>query len=210
TARTHRAFDSVDDLLRRVPALRRDELVTLAQVGALNHLQSDFKVARMHRRDALWQVERAARAAGPLLAELPEEDFASPLEQMTAEERLVADYHGTGLTVGPHPMQYRRAQMDAMKVKRAADLPQVPDGRRTKIAGCVIARQRPGTASGFIFLSLEDETGISNAIITPQLYEQNRMTVLHGSYLMIEGVLKNLENVICGTSQRVEALDVTG
>src|SRR5438874_6830290 len=213
-ARAGRDFVSVDDLVRRVPALRRDELVTLAQVGALNHLQShcpDFylKCARMHRRYALWHVERAARSAGPLLAELPEEDFTSPLEQMTAEERLVADYHGTGLTVGPHPMQYRRAQVDAMKVKRAADLPNVPDGRHVRIAGCVIARQRPGTASGFIFLILEDENGISNAIITPQLYEQNRMMVIHEKFLLIEGKLQNQDNVISVKAERVEPLVVT-
>src|SRR5256714_9465451 len=208
-ARARRAFVSVDDVVRRVPALRRDELVMLAQVGALNHLQSHFENARMHRRDALWQVERAARAAGPLLAELPEEDFNSPLEQMTAEERLVADYHGTGLTVGPHPMEYRRAQMDAMRVNCAIDLPHVPDGRQVRIAGCVIARQRPGTASGFIFLSLEDETGISNAIITPQLYEQNRMMVIHEKFLLIEGKLQNQDNVISVKAERVEPLIVT-
>ena len=94
-------------------------------------------------------------------------------------------------------------------MKRAADLPQVPHGRQVRIAGCVIARQRPGTASGFIFLSLEDETGISNVIITPQLYEQNRMTVIHEKFLLIEGKLQNLDNVISVKAERVEPLVVT-
>jgi error-prone DNA polymerase len=88
---------------------------------------------------------------------------------MTSEERLVADFDGTGLTVGPHPMQYRREDLNQMQVRRAADLAKLPNGISVRIAGNVIARQRPGTAKGFIFLSLEDETAISNAIITPEL-----------------------------------------
>jgi error-prone DNA polymerase len=128
---------------------------------------------------------------------------------MNAEERLIADYRGTGLTVGPHPMVYRREEMNGMKVIRAIDLPHLKHGQLTRIAGCVIARQRPGTANGFIFLSLEDETGISNAIITPDLYDQNRLLVIHERFLLIEGVLQNVENVISVKAQRVSRLEIT-
>jgi hypothetical protein len=163
----------------------------------------------LHRRDALWQVERAAWTEGPLLADLAEPDSPSPLAQMTAEERLVADYHGTGMTVGPHPMVYRREEMTRMRVIRATDLQGIRHGQLVRIAGCVIARQRPGTANGFIFLSLEDETGISNAIITPDLYDQNRLLVIHERFLLIEGILQNVENVISVKAMRVAKLEIT-
>src|ERR1019366_4404371 len=130
---------------------------------------------RLHRRDALWQVEGAVRFAGPLLEGIPESDTASPLAPMTPEERLVADFHGAGLTVGPHPMAYRRAALRRARVLSAQELTQVAHGQYVRTAGCVIARQRPGTAKGFVFLSLEDETGISNAIISPDVMEQNRI-----------------------------------
>ncbi len=91
---------------------------------------------------------------------------------MNHEERLVADFHGTGLTVGPHPMAYRRAWLNAMGIRRAIELRDIPNGKRLRIGGCVITRQRPGTAKGFVFLSLEDETGVANAIVTPDLFHQ--------------------------------------
>jgi error-prone DNA polymerase len=151
---------------------------------------------RLHRRDALWQVERAARPAGPLLDGIPERDTASPLAPMTPEERLVADFHGTGLTTGPHPMAYRRAELRRARVLSAKELAQVPNGRHVRTAGCIIARQRPGTAKGFVFLSLEDETGISNAIITPDILEQNRVLILSEKFVLLEGVLQNQDGVI--------------
>ena len=258
--RQKRPFSSIADLAHRVPELRRNELVLLASIGALNSvgctseedaLGSDLshprdpkagpstRVAgetvaplarddsiygsisgkqRLHRRDALWQVERAARAAGPLLDGIPETDAASPLAPMTPEERLIADFHGTGLTVGPHPMAYRRAALRRAHVLSARELAQAKHGSYVRTAGCVIARQRPGTAKGFVFLSLEDETGISNAIITPDLLEQSRVLLLSEKFLLLEGVLQNQEGVISVRVQRVapmreayiaETVDVT-
>ena len=134
----------------------------------------------MHRRTALWQVERAARLAGPLLDAIREQMELSPLRQMTDEERLVADFHGSGMSTGPHPMTYCREALSKLQVKRACDLPRVPDGQYTRVAGCVIARQRPGTAKGFVFLSLEDETGISKVIVNPDLYEKYRAVFNRG------------------------------
>ncbi len=173
---------------------------------------------RLHRRDALWQVERAVRFAGPLLEGIPESDTASPLAPMTPEERLVADFRGSGLTVGPHPMAYRRAALRRARVLSAQELTQVAHGQYVRTAGCVIARQRPGTAKGFVFLSLEDETGISNAIITPDVMEQNRIMIQSEKFLLLEGVLQNQEGVISVKVDRlapmreayaVEAVDVT-
>jgi len=231
-ARGH--FTSIDDLARRVPELRKPELVMLAEIGALNwvgegsplrsqisHLKSQrgalpdrIQHATRHRRDALWQVERAARPAGPLFESgFPNSELrtpnSEPLAPMTPEERLVADFCGTGLTVGPHPMAYRRAEMKALGVRAAAELGRIPAGKRVRIAGGVIARQRPGTAKGFVFLSLEDETGISNAIITPDVFEQNRLTVVREQFLMVEGKLEKQDNVISVRAERVCALAIT-
>jgi error-prone DNA polymerase len=195
-----RPFTSVDDLALRVPELRKDELNRLAEIGALNSLD------RMHRRDALWQAQRAIRPVGPLLEPLEETGEPSPLARMNTEERLWADYRGTGLTVGRHPMAHRRAEMNAMGVKRAAELVQVPDGRIVRIAGSVIVRQRPGTANGFVFLSMEDETGIMNAIITPQTFDRYKFEVLGEPFLIIDGVLQNLDGVISVKAARIRGL----
>ena len=217
--RNHAPFSSVHDLVHRVPELRKDELNTLAEIGALNSvLSSQFAVpsnsvttrnSKLHRRDALWQVERAVRYSGPLLEELPEPDSKSPLMQMNNEERLVADFRGTGLTVGPHPMAYHRARLQSTGVRRAIDLKSIPNGQRARIGGCVIARQRPGTAKGFVFLSLEDETGVANAIINPDLFQKNRLLVTAEQFLMIEGILQNQDNVISVKAERVLPLAIT-
>jgi error-prone DNA polymerase len=201
--RSRAPFTSVDDLARRVPELQKRELILLAEIGALNSL------GQFHRRDALWQVERACRRTGPLLETIDEPDRVSPLEMMTSEERLVADFHGAGMTVGPHPMAYYRGQMNARGVLRAIDLANICNGAYVRVAGAVIARQRPGTAKGFVFLSLEDETGISNAIITPDIFEQNRFTVIGGRFLLLEGRLQNVDNVISVKANRVEVLNVS-
>ncbi len=217
-AREQRPFDSIADLAHRVLELRRDHLVQLASIGALNsigcanakeaqvQLDGPRKNQRLHRRDALWQVERAVRFAGPLLDGIPEIDTASPLAAMTPEERLVADFHGTGLTVGPHPMAYRRADLKRARVLSALDLTQAKNGSHVRTAGCVIARQRPGTAKGFVFLSLEDETGISNAILTPDIMDQNRVVITSEKFLLLEGVLQNQDGVVSVRVERVAPL----
>ncbi len=259
--RQQRPFESITDMARRVPELRRTELETLATIGALNSIGEGSQPRRhggteknlqfvignlqsknqptesavnvdknyksqianyrssvspclrgekqFHRRDALWQVASASRGEGPLLRGVPEPDTASPLEAMDREERLVADFRGTGVTVGPHPMAYRRAELKAQGIRSAAELEKVPNGQWVRAAGCVIARQRPGTARGFLFLSLEDETGIANAIVTPDLFEQNRRLLAGEKFLLIEGVLQNLDNVISVKAQRVLPLTVT-
>lgn len=188
-------FQSAEDLALRVPSLNRKELTLLARIGALNKLEGID-----HRRDALWQVERAGKMEGALLRQsseaLLEDSQALPLVQMTNEERLVSDYAGTGLTVGKHPMYYRRAELRRQRVLSVQELRVCRDGELVRTAGCIIARQRPGTAKGFIFLSMEDETGIANVIVTPDLYERERLTVTRGKFLLVEGSLQNQDGVI--------------
>jgi error-prone DNA polymerase len=222
-------FKSIHDLTRRIPELRKDELNTLAEIGALNSVSSfKFQVSRkpdtigalskpetrnsklsLHRRDALWQVERAVRPSGPLLEQDAELDAPSPLAPMNHEERLVADFHGTGLTVGPHPMAYRREWLNAIGIRRACELRDLPTGKRIRIGGCVITRQRPGTAKGFVFLSLEDETGVANAIVRPDLFHENRLLLTSERFLAVEGILQNQDNVISVRAERVQPLFVT-
>jgi error-prone DNA polymerase len=194
------AFLSIDDLARRVPELRKDEMNKLAEVGALNSLEA------AHRRDALWQAANAAQPAGPLLETLPEPERVSPLRQMTTVERLNADFAGTGFTIGRHPMAYRREELNALGVTPTGDLARMRHGSIVRVAGCVIVRQRPGTAKGFVFLSMEDETGVSNVIVTPDLFERYRFELLGSPFLLIHGALQNVDHVVSVKAAKVEAL----
>ena len=126
---------------------------------------------------------------------------------MTQSERLHADYAGTGLTIGPHPMALRRDDMALRGVLRASDLPQVRHGRRVRVAGMVITRQRPGTAKGFVFLTLEDETGVSNVIIRPDLFDRARMAVIGRPFLIVDGVLQHQDGVLSVKAERLQGLD---
>ena len=162
---------------------------------------------KINRRDALWQVERVAKDPGPLYKKL-EEGAESPLNPMTLNERLNADLRGTGITIGRHPMAHQRAGLDTKKVTRAGDLKGLRNGAWVKVAGWVIVRQRPGTAKGFVFLSMEDETGIANIIVTPQLFETNRLALVNYPFLLIEGVLQHQDNVVSVKARRVEPLQI--
>ncbi|MCC6540391.1 MAG: DNA polymerase III subunit alpha [Bryobacterales bacterium] len=196
-----RPFTSIDDLTRRVPEVRKDELRRLASIGALNSLEA---AASLHRRHALWEVERAARPAGPLFA-YDQPSTASPLAPMSPSERLFHDFLGTGLTVGRHLMAHRRAEF-AADVLRATDLAAARHNRWVKIAGCVIVRQRPGTAKGFVFLSLEDETGVANIIVEPDVFERERDVIVNSPVLLIEGPVQHLEGTVHVRARRVRAV----
>ncbi|HXI89793.1 MAG TPA: error-prone DNA polymerase [Blastocatellia bacterium] len=160
----------------------------------------------LHRRSALWQVERAARAVGPLLKEQKDQNSDSPLSPMTIEERVNADFRGTGLTIGRHPMAYRREELNKLGIKRAIDLREIRNGVWVRVAGWIIVRQRPGTAKGFLFLSMEDETGIANVIVTPDIFDRNRVVLVNQPLLLIEGPLQNQDNVIHVRARRIEPL----
>jgi error-prone DNA polymerase len=195
-------FASVDEVVTRT-GIRREELQTLADIGA-------FASFGYERRDALWQVEKAIRPAGELFQEESgAPDSApprSPLPAMTAEERMVADYAGTHLTIGPHPMAMRRTELAMRGVLRAIDLSRARDGRRIRVAGSVITRQRPGTAKGFVFLTLEDETGIANVIVRPDLFDRDRLTILEQPFLLVDGILQNQDGVTSVKAERLHAL----
>jgi error-prone DNA polymerase len=186
---------------------------------------------RFHRRDALWQVERISRPAGEMYeyvgegergeeseaggegvdgarGHVREEEF-SPLMAMTDGERLMADFKGTGMTVGPHPMTYCRKEMEKLGVRRAYELGRLVNGMPVRVAGAVICRQRPGTAKGFVFLSMEDETGVANVIITPQLFEQYRVMIVGQTFLIVEGKLQHQDNVISVKAESIYPLSIT-
>jgi error-prone DNA polymerase len=202
--REKRRFAGINDLVMHIPQLQKSELVTLSEIGALNSLGKEI-----HRRTALWQVERAIRRAGPLLDAVPEQLELSPLRQMTEEERLVADFNGSQMTAGPHPMHYCRERLDKMRVKKACDLGSLPDGQYARVAGCVIARQRPGTAKGFVFLSLEDETGIANVILNPDIYEANRPVINGEKFLLVAGILQNQDGVVSIKASQIHSVSIT-
>jgi error-prone DNA polymerase len=265
-----RRFASLDDLVSRT-GLRRDEVVTLADIGALNSFGYD-------RRSALWQAERAVRPSGALfddafadedaegtedaedaedaetqrgeaatLSALASLDAAPldgvppdsapldsaplhsaplrsaplrsassapsasstqfcPLKPMTESERLVADYGGTGLTIGRHPMALRRDELAMRGVLRAIELHSARQGRVVRVAGMVITRQRPGTAKGFVFLTLEDETGVANIIVRPDLFARDRLVIIEEPFLVVEGVLQNQDGVVAVRAEAVQGM----
>ena len=130
----------------------------------------------------------------------------SPLPPMSEQERLVADYAGSGLTIGPHPMSFRRHELSMRGVLRAIDLPRTRAGRRVRTAGMVITRQRPGTAKGFVFLTLEDETGLSNAVLTPDMASRFRVPLHQAALLEIAGPLQRVEGVLHVRAREVRPL----
>ena len=194
-------FRDVDDLARRVPELNKAELEMLAGIGAL------VKLETAHRRDALWKAARAGRPTGPLLEEVPETLPSAPLRQMTIHERLAADYKGTSMTVGRHPLYHSREALNELGVTTARELRNVANGRLVRVAGCVIVRQRPGTAKGIVFISMEDETGIVNVVVMPDRFEADRVEIVTSPYLMIEGKVQNVDNVIHVLARRIERLE---
>jgi error-prone DNA polymerase len=201
-ARHARPFVSVTDLAARAE-LASDEAQTLAAIGALRALGGT-------RRADLWAA--AIPSPGPLFAAetAPAPTAAGPLREMTADERLAADFAGTGVTLGPHPMALRRRELARADVVRACDLGHRRAGAPVRVAGSVIVRQRPGTAKGFVFLSLEDETGIANIIVTPGLFARHRLVLVTAPLLLVEGILQSSDGVVAVRARRVTALPVHG
>jgi error-prone DNA polymerase len=196
--RAQKTFASLDDFKART-SFSKDELRTLAEIGALNCFAP-------HRRAAMWHAERTRRGGDLFASHGAGADGAvAPLRPMDAVERLQADYDGLQLTTGPHPMALIRDRLP--DIWRAGDLRRVTNGKTVRIAGQVICRQRPATAKGVCFVSLEDETGISNAIVSPALFESERLKITTESFLLIEGVAQNRHNTIHVRACKVERLD---
>jgi error-prone DNA polymerase len=194
-ARLQRAFQNLHDFRART-SFDRDELRILAKAGTLNSLIG-------HRRDALWAVENELHQ-GELFSDVADK-LTSPLTPMQPVERLAADFSTMRLTTGPHPMAYLRASLPN-DIWRSKELSLGESGTRLRIAGLAICRQRPGTAKGFVFISLEDETGISNAIVSPQLFEKNRLVITQETFLLIEGILQLHAGVIHVRAEQIKRL----
>src|SRR5207244_364636 len=177
-------FASIADLAART-GLRRAELTALAEIGALASVAT--RIVGSAVRDAHLSP---GRVAAPL------DRPRSPLPEMDLRDRIAADLRGTGMTVGPHPVALERERLRALGVHAAAELPMLSRSRRVRAAGLCIVRQRPGTAKGFVFLSLEDETGISNIVIDPPTFEKNRRPILASSLLVVEGRLEKYDGVV--------------
>jgi error-prone DNA polymerase len=196
--RARAPFASLADLARRSGA-DAGELDRLAEIGALAALGGS-------RREALWQIDALGRSGELFLGRDEPADRGSPLAEMTADEEMSADFAGTHLSIGPHPMAFARAELQRRGIARAADLAALRHGRRARVAGVVIVRQRPGTAKGFVFLTVEDESGFANAIVTPQLFARERLLLLSANALIIEGVVQNLDGVVSIKADRFEPL----
>ena len=192
-------YVSTDDLARRA-RLRDDQLTKLAYAGAL----SSFG---MTRRAALWQAAEAARDAGELFATPRSKKKQSPLPEMSRLEETLADYGSMELTAGKHLLEHYRPQLSRDGILSAMQLKEVPNGSRVATAGAVIVRQRPGTAKGFVFLTLEDETGLSQAIVNPQLFAEQRSVILSHSGLIVEGIVQNQEGQASVRAERFAPLE---
>jgi len=225
-ARISRPFDSIADFSARVAPNKR-ELDAIAYAGA-------FAAFGLTRREALWQAAAAERDPASLLAgAAPSADLdevvdhatehvavapASPrttpppsaLPMMRPIEETLADYATTGVTVGPHLMAHLRARLRSRGILSAAELANAADGAWIKAAGSVIVRQRPGTAKGFLFITLEDETGIANVIVTPDIFQANRTLLHRASLLMVEGPLQKQQGVIHVRGRRFRELRLRG
>src|SRR5262249_9862681 len=226
TARAARPFASPEDLAARAD-LTHEEMATLASIGALAALGGTRRANlwRVAKRDAgpLFAQIEDARPEPLTISNTPPTDRAdladpsttnpatanpattNPLRDMNALERLTADYAGTGVTLGPHPMALRRGALAARGVTRAIDLARGENDTRVRVAGSVIVRQRPGTAKGFVFLSLEDETGIANVIVTPGLFARRRLPLVTEPFLLVEGILQMQDDVVSVRATRVES-----
>ena len=203
-------FASADDVARRA-RVRDEQLTKLAYAGALSSLG-------LTRRAALWQASQAAKPAGELFevvecgghaaaAAARPPHSTSPLTEMTNGEETLADYEAMELTTGPHLLAHFREKLRADGVVTAKEMKRMANGRRVATAGAVIVRQRPGTAKGFVFLTLEDETGISQAIVSPDLFREHRALIVSSAGLIVEGTLQNNNGQCSVRAERFFAID---
>ena len=224
-------FRDMSDFLLRT-SIPRDERRILAQSGALNVLaghrrdalwqseltleQGDLFVSKAESRKLKAEIGISEQETGDRRqeTEVPDSEFGvgssmlnvrcSALAPMSPAERLAADYQTLHLTTGPHPMKYLRPALP--EIWRASDLAQAEDGLTVWIGGLVICRQRPGTAKGHVFISLEDETGIANAFVPSSAFETFRLVITQEPFLKIRGRVQNQEGVISVYTHHVESL----
>jgi error-prone DNA polymerase len=203
TSRGASPFTSPDDLRRRAGLTAR-ELETLAELGALARVDPGRPY---QRREALWQVRAMTATPEGLFSHGDTAREDAPVPAMTLAERLAADYRTSGMTVGPHPLALYRAALSARGVVPAAGLSRLNDGASVQVAGAVITRQRPETAKGFFFLTLEDETGIANGIVAPRVFEAQRALFVDSAVLLVHGALQHQDGVVSVKVHAAEPLD---
>jgi error-prone DNA polymerase len=201
-ARAARPFDSLADFTTRT-APNRGELDALAYAGA-------FAAFGYSRRDAMWSAAAAEREPDSLLARARQRPSQSKLPAMGQLDETLADYAATGVTRGPHLMTYLRERLKARGILSADDLTRAKHESWVKTAGVVIVRQRPGTAKGFLFITLEDETGISNLIVTPDLFQRHRVLLRNAGILLAEGVLQQVDGVTAIRARRFAEIRLPG
>src|SRR5262249_3516178 len=188
-ARSAAAFRDLGDLARRV-RIPRHALERLARAGALDGLCGS-------RRQAGWGVEALGPSAGDgLFRVVPLDRSRAPGGRRTERAQVAEDYRATGLSLSKHPLALMRPFLDAQRVLTSARLQEAPAKSRVRIAGLVICRQRPPTAKGVAFLSLEDETGISNLVVPPEIFERDRRVLLGSAFLYAEGRVERMSNVV--------------
>jgi error-prone DNA polymerase len=212
SARAAGPFTSIEDFVRRTGFDKRS-LRHLATAGAFDGFLDEPNLAK--RRAALWEVLDAARGdAGPLAprrhsatkAESPKPNARNRLPLMSPGELTEADYRMTGVSLNGHPMVHLRKLLAPNGILSAAEVARARDGERVAVAGLVICRQRPGTAKGFVFLTLEDETGMVNVVITPKRFEQQALLISTTPLLLVRGVLQIEQTVVNVRADRFRGL----
>ena len=193
-ARTLTPFHSVEDLAHRAQ-LNRRAMQALAQAGALESLAG-------HRHAAHWGAIGVEQLPG-VLAGASRREAPLALPQASEGEDIIADYRSTGLTLRRHPLALLRKKLQRLQVTRAADLTQLKTGCGVRVAGIITHRQRPETASGVVFMSLEDETGISNLIVWPSVQSAQRQAVFASSMIIVQGELQHEMGVVHVIAQKV-------
>jgi error-prone DNA polymerase len=208
-------FQSLDDFVRRT-GLTQAMLVRLAKADALGSLG-------LNRRTALWEslarekkarslplfdeLEAARAATTPLATESPAAaDVPANLPPLAAFEEVLADYRTVGLSLRGHPMKFFRSALDRLRVAPAGQLAVIPSGRYVRVAGLVLVRQRPGTAKGITFVTLEDETGVANLIIRPDVWQRFRKAAKNAAALLAHGRLERRSEVTHILVARLEDL----
>jgi DNA polymerase III alpha subunit len=201
-------FTSIGDLVAR-SGLDRRSLRLLAECGALDAFVPDEPHAR-RRRAAIWRMLETWRGdAGPLAPMPPSLDVPPPIPSMSAFELTEADYRVTGVSLNGHPMRHLRPMLAPNGITTARDAQALRDGARVAVAGLVICRQRPGTAKGFVFLTLEDETGMINIVVTPPRFERQALLISTSPLLLVRGTLQVESQVVNVRGHQFRRLDDT-
>ena len=191
-------FTSIEHF-HRVTRLPRHSMVRLAEADAFGSLG-------LSRREALWEVMALSDEHNPLFDSVESSPIEANLPIMPLGQEVMTDYSTTSLSLKRHPLTLVRDILQKDRIITAAELENTPHGRWVRVAGLVLIRQRPGTASGIVFVTLEDETGVANVIVTPQLFDKNRSVLVDHPFLLIEGTLQNQDNVISVKAKRIRPL----